>query len=66
MITDFITWGDRSMAWTDEAFTYPKTVLAAIDPTVANVDVTKCYDKSFLQKLSTMGFYQQIGDPSLP
>lgn len=66
VITDFITWGDRSMAWTDEAFTYPKTVLEAIDPTVASVDVTKCYDKSFLQKLSTMGFYQQIGDPSLP
>ncbi len=66
VIDDFITWGDRSMSWSDEAFNNPKTVLAAVNPQMANVDVTTAYDKSFLQKLADMGFYQQIGDPELP
>jgi NitT/TauT family transport system substrate-binding protein len=66
VIDDFITWGNRSMSWTDDAFNNPKQVLAAVNPAMANVDVTKSYDKSFLQKLVDMGFYQQIGDPDLP
>jgi len=66
VIDDFITWGNRSMGWSDEAFNNPKTVLAAVNPQMADVDITKAYDKSFLQKLADMGFYQQIGNPELP
>jgi ABC-type nitrate/sulfonate/bicarbonate transport system substrate-binding protein len=66
VMADFITWGDRSMSWTDDAFNFPKQTLAAVNPAMANVDVTKAYDKSFLQKLAQMGFYQQIGNPELP
>jgi NitT/TauT family transport system substrate-binding protein len=66
VMADFITWGDRSMGWSDEAFNFPKQTLAATNPQMANVDITKAYDKSFLQKLADMGFYQQIGDPELP
>lgn len=66
VIQDFTTWGDRSMSWSDEAFNFPKQTLAAVNPAMANVDVTKAYDKSFLQKLAQMGFYQQIGNPELP
>jgi NitT/TauT family transport system substrate-binding protein len=66
VIDDFVTWGNRSMGWTDDAFNNPKQVLAAVNPAMADVDVTKAYDKSFLQKLVDMGFYQQIGDPDLP
>jgi NitT/TauT family transport system substrate-binding protein len=66
VIQDFVTWGNRSMDWTDDAFNNPKQVLAAVNPAMASVDVTKSYDKSFLKKLADMGFYQQIGDPALP
>ncbi len=66
VMADFITWGDRSMDWSDEAFNFPKQTLAAVNPQMANVDITKTYDKSFLEKLASMGFYQQIGDPELP
>jgi hypothetical protein len=54
------------MDWTDEAFNFPRQTLAATNPQMANVDVTKAYDKSFLKKLADMGFYQAIGDPALP
>ncbi|HET7028576.1 MAG TPA: ABC transporter substrate-binding protein [Candidatus Limnocylindrales bacterium] len=66
VMADFITWGDRSMDWTDDAFNFPKQTLAAINPQMANVDVTKAYDKSFLKKLADMGFYAEIGNPELP
>jgi ABC-type nitrate/sulfonate/bicarbonate transport system substrate-binding protein len=66
VLNDFVTWGDRSMSWTDDAFNYPKQVLAAVNPQMANVDVTTAYDKSFLQKLNDMGFYDAIGDPEKP
>lgn len=66
VIDDFLTWGNRSMGWSDEAFLNPRTVLAAVNPAFADADVTKAYDKSFLQKLVDMGFYTQINDPELP
>lgn len=66
IIADFVTWGDRSMGWTDDAFNYPKQTLATTNPAMANVNVADAYDKSFLQKLFDMGFYQQIGDPEKP
>jgi NitT/TauT family transport system substrate-binding protein len=66
VMQDFVTWGDRSMSWGDDAFNYPKQVLAAVNPQMANIDVTTAYDKSFLQKLASMGFYQAINDPELP
>ncbi|HEU4673308.1 MAG TPA: ABC transporter substrate-binding protein [Candidatus Limnocylindrales bacterium] len=66
IIEDFTTWGDRSMDWTDDAFNYPKEVLAAVNPQMKDVDVTTAYDKTFLQKLNQMGFYDAIGDPEKP
>ena len=66
VITDYIGVANRSMGWSDEAFTNPQKVLSAVNPAMANVDITKTYDKSFLQKLADMGFYVQIGNPELP
>ena len=54
------------MGWTDESFTIPRDVLATVNPAMANVDVTKAYDKSFLQKLFDGGYYTQIGNPEKP
>jgi hypothetical protein len=49
--------------WTDEAFQAPKDVLAAVNPAVANVDVRKASDRTFLDKLRDIGFYKKIGVP---
>lgn len=63
-VNDFLTYGDRSMLFTQEAFIAPRDVLAAVNPAVANVDVTKAMDLSFLNKLKEIGFYQKIGAPT--
>jgi NitT/TauT family transport system substrate-binding protein len=66
VINDYVEVANRSMSWSDEAFTNPQKVLSAVNPQMASVDITKTYDKSFLQKLADMGFYTQIGNPELP
>jgi NitT/TauT family transport system substrate-binding protein len=66
VIDDFLTWGNRSMGWSDAAFENPKKVLVAVNPEMANVNIADAQDKSFLQKLADMGFYTQINDPELP
>ena len=66
VIADYVSVANRGMSWSDEAFTNPQKVLSAVNPQMAQVDITKTYDKSFLQKLADMGFYQKIGDPELP
>ena len=66
VIADYVSVANRSMGWSDEAFTNPQKVLSAVNPAMANVDITKTYDKSFLQKLVDLGFYSQIGNPELP
>ncbi|HEX5241476.1 MAG TPA: ABC transporter substrate-binding protein [Candidatus Limnocylindrales bacterium] len=65
-VTGFLQYGDQSMGWTDDAFTIPRDTLATVNPAVKDVDVTKAYDKSFLQQLWDMGYYQQINDPQQP
>jgi NitT/TauT family transport system substrate-binding protein len=66
VIADYVSVANRGMWWEDDAFTNPQKVLAAINPAMANLDITKSYDKSFLQKLADIGFYAQINNPALP
>jgi NitT/TauT family transport system substrate-binding protein len=66
VINDYVSVANRSMSWSDEAFTNPQKVLSAVNPQMASVDITKTYDKSFLQKLADLGFYAQIANPELP
>lgn len=63
-IKDFISVGDRSMKFNDDALANPKEVLAAVNPKVAEVDVKKAYDLSFLKRLEDIGFYKKIGAPT--
>ena len=63
-VTDFQKYGARSMLFTAEAFQAPRDVLAAVNPAVKDVDVTKAMDLSFLQKLQQIGFYAKIGAPT--
>jgi hypothetical protein len=64
LIADFQEIGNRSMQWTDDAFENPKSVLAIVNPDVAGVDVTTAYDRSFLQQLVDMGYYEALGIPA--
>jgi len=63
-IKDWTTIGSRSMTFTEEAFIAPRDVLATVNPAVANVDVKKAFDISFLNKLKDIGFYAKIGAPT--
>ncbi len=63
-VKDFQNYGSRSMKFTAEAFQAPRDVLAAVNPAVKDVDVTKAMDLSFLQKLEQIGFYAKIGAPT--
>jgi ABC-type nitrate/sulfonate/bicarbonate transport system substrate-binding protein len=66
LIASFTEIGDRPMGWTDEAFNFPKQTLATVNPAMADVDVSKAYDKSILQGLFDSGFYTEINDPEKP
>lgn len=59
----FLGYGTRSMMFTADAFTAPRDVLGTVNPAVANVDVTKAFDLTFLNKLKDSGFYQKNGIP---
>src|SRR5207249_116033 len=50
-VNAFLGYGSPSMRFTEDAFKAPKDVLATVNPAVANVDVTKAFDLSFLKKL---------------
>jgi hypothetical protein len=61
---DFLGYGLRSMIFTVEAFKAPQQVLATVNPPVAGVDLSKCYDTSFLKKLVDNGFYAKYSIPT--
>jgi len=62
-ITDFGVVGNRSLMWTDEAFNNARKTLAIINPDIIDVPVTDAFDRSFLETLVSIGFYEKIGSP---
>jgi ABC-type nitrate/sulfonate/bicarbonate transport system substrate-binding protein len=64
LIIEFQGIGNRPMTWTDEAFESPKRVLAAVNPDMADVAVTDAFDRSVLQNLQDIGFYEAKGIPT--
>ena len=64
VIQDFLNVGNRSMMWTDEVFTNAQKVVVAINPDIIDVDIQKAQDKTVLQKLLDIGFYEKIGNPA--
>ena len=64
MVEDFQVVGNRSLMWTDDIFTNAKKVLAPVNPDVVDVDIQKAQDKSLLQKLLDIGFYEKINNPA--
>jgi NitT/TauT family transport system substrate-binding protein len=59
----FLGYGTRSMMFTADALQAPRDVLASVNPAVANVDVSKAMDLSFLNKLKDSGFYAKNNIP---
>ena len=59
----FLGYGTRSMMFSADALTAPRDVLATVNPAVANVDVSKAMDLSFLNKLKDSGFYAKNNIP---
>lgn len=62
-VADFQEIGNQSMMWTEGAFENPKEVIASVSPEVADVDVADAYDRSVLQQLVDMGYYEELGIP---
>jgi ABC-type nitrate/sulfonate/bicarbonate transport system substrate-binding protein len=63
LIEDFQEIGNRRMTWTDEAFENPKMVLATVNPDIADIPVSDAYNKSVLEQLESMGYYDSLGIP---
>jgi NitT/TauT family transport system substrate-binding protein len=64
LIEDFQEIGNRRMMWEDEAFENPKKVLATVNPEIADVPVTDAFDRSVLEQLESMGYYDFLGIPA--
>ena len=62
-ISQFPNYGDRSMFFTEQAFIAPRDVLGSVQPAMANVDVTKAFDLSYLNKLKDMGYFTKNNIP---
>lgn len=62
-IEDFQEIGNRDLMWSDGAFENPQEILASIEPEIAEVNVEDAYDRSFLQQLVDMGYYEELGVP---
>ena len=62
-MTAFLGYGSRSMLFTSDAFTAPRDVLGVVNPAMLNVDVNKCFDLTFLNKLKESGFYAKNSIP---
>ena len=58
LILEFQEIGNRPMTWTDEAFQNPKDVLATVNPAMKDVPVTDAFDRSVLENLKAIGFYE--------
>lgn len=62
-VTDFQEIGNRTFMWTDGAFENPKEIISSVEPDVAEVDVSEAYDRSVLEQLVEMGYYEELGIP---
>lgn len=54
----------RDLRTTDAAIEPARAILAAVNPEVANVDITPAWDGSFLDKLEAMGYFEELGVPT--
>jgi NitT/TauT family transport system substrate-binding protein len=58
LISEFQEIGNRPMTWTDAAFQNPKDVLATVNKAMEAVPVTDAFDRSVLDNLKAIGFYE--------
>jgi NitT/TauT family transport system substrate-binding protein len=63
-VEDFLNVGNRSLMWKDDAFKNVQKVIALANPDIIDVDIAKGVDRSFIQKLLDIGFYDRINNPA--
>lgn len=63
LVADFQEIGNRRMMWEDEAFENPKNVLAIVNPDIADIPVVEAFDRSVLNRLEEMGYYDFLEIP---
>lgn len=63
-VLDFQDVGNHSLMFQDDAFQNPKEVIATVNPEVANVALEDCFDRSVLEQLVEMGFYEEYNIPT--
>lgn len=63
-VADFQNTGNRSLAWENAAFENAKAVLEVENPDLAGVAVESAFDRSILEQLKSIGFYDRIGSPA--
>ncbi len=64
LVKSFQSFGSRTMMFTEDALKLPQEILATQKAEMANVDLKKTYDLSFLNKLKDNGFFAKVGVPS--
>jgi NitT/TauT family transport system substrate-binding protein len=62
-IRDFMTYADKDLSWSPEAFENAKEVLVATNPDIARADISQAYSFDVLKKLVELGVYDAVGAP---
>jgi len=63
LLESFLTVAQHDLEFTDQGWESVKSFIALQDPSVAEVDVTSVYDRSFLDQLKSLGFQAALGLP---
>lgn len=63
-VRDFQDVGNQSFMWADDAFQNPKEVTATVNAGVADVALEDTFDRSILEQLVEMGFYEEHNIPT--
>ena len=62
-IDDWLTLGNRTLMWSDDAIRNPQKTIAVVNPDIIDVDVADAGDPTLLKTLVDNGFYKKIGVP---
>ena len=63
LLEDFTEIGNRDLMWSDEAFRNPQKAIAIINPDIIDIEVTEAFNRSFVDKLVEIGYYDKLGVP---
>jgi ABC-type nitrate/sulfonate/bicarbonate transport system substrate-binding protein len=62
-VNDWLTLGNRTLMWSDEALRNPQKTIAVVNPDIIDIAVADAGNRTLLQTLADNGFYTKIGNP---